>query len=152
MPAVEPCYLLQVPSQHSSLPCCAPRPRLITLLLLPAVCVGWSCRCARATPRHSSQLCHAFLGARQSPTMDGQRCSAAHAYSTAPPWPAMPRRACCVKLAINLLSLMCPHLPDRPSCRECVLAGASLQPLVACLALLRFLSPRINPLLLNSAL
>jgi hypothetical protein len=44
------------------------------------------------------------------------------------------------------------RLPDRPSCRECVLACASLQSLAACLALLRFLSPLINPLLLYSAL
>jgi hypothetical protein len=152
MLAVEPCYLLQVPSQHSSLPCCAPRPRLITLSLLPSVCVGWSCRCAHTTPRHSSQLCHAFSGARQSPTMDDQWCSAAHACATAPPWPAMPHHARCVKQAINLLSLVCCCLPDRPSCRECVLGGASLQPHAACLALLQFLSPRINPLLLNSTL
>jgi hypothetical protein len=152
MPTVEPRDLLQVPSQRSPLPCCAPRPCLITLSLLPAACVGWPCRCARATLCHSSQPCHVFSGTRQSPTMDGQRCSAAHACATAPPWPAMPRHARCVKLAINLLSIVCRRLPYRPSCRECVLTGASLQPLVACLAMLRFMSPFINPLLLYSAL
>jgi hypothetical protein len=45
--------------------------RMITLSLLPAACVGWMCRYARATPHHSSQPCHAFLGARKNPTMDG---------------------------------------------------------------------------------
>jgi hypothetical protein len=116
--------------------------------------------CASRTHDHALTAAYGVLDGRVAVHAQPHATARSHAMRSqaqgkARPWMAscaLPRHARCVKPAINLLSLVCRCLPDRPSCRECVLACASLQPLAACLALLRFLSPLINPLLLYFAL